>query len=394
MRSPLLRTAFLGASLFLLSGCVLASPESIDVTDTLSGTALVMSSWHPGTGVLVDRDEQFFVTSCQIISGREEVEVVFPIIENGKSTTNREEWEAKGRRIRGRVVCTDVGRDLAVLRLDFLPDNAQAVRLATGSPAKDAPVQFLGAAKRVTSVWEPASASVADVDVKLFTFDSKQKRNLRRIELNVEGELAKSVAGGPLLNQSNEIVGIIASETVQTEQLQCIDISEVRAVVSLAFRRTAMLSFDKGDYDKAIHLCNRALALNPSDALNWNERGAAYSMKDLFEKAIADYSRAVTLDPQLALAYRNRGSSYYHSGNYRKAIEDCNKALALVPSYPMAYHTRRLAYTKLGKTALASEDSKIIAALERSVEWRLVSPGERTDAYRRNAPAIGSPGGC
>src|SRR5262249_55504647 len=157
----------------------------------------------------------------------------------------------------------------------------------------------------------------------------------------------------------------------QGEKLQCISLTELRAVLGGAHRQLAARASDEGrklleqakgdkkleeeakqQMDEAIAQCNKALAIAPHDPRTYNERGAAYSFKDQFEKAVADYTQAIRLDPDLALAYRNRGSAYYHLGAaakdagagaqfYQKAIDDCTEALKKTEGrYPMALYTR------------------------------------------------------
>src|SRR5207253_6069724 len=50
---------------------------------------------------------------------------------------------------------------------------------------------------------------------------------------------------------------------------------------------------------------NRAIRLDPRDAVAWNNRGTAYLKTGDYAKAAADLNEARRLDPQLPHAYKN-----------------------------------------------------------------------------------------
>jgi tetratricopeptide (TPR) repeat protein len=56
------------------------------------------------------------------------------------------------------------------------------------------------------------------------------------------------------------------------------------------------------DGDGAIAACGRMIALDPNDAVAFNNRGFAYVGKSDYDRAIADYSEAIRLDPKLTAA--------------------------------------------------------------------------------------------
>lgn len=62
--------------------------------------------------------------------------------------------------------------------------------------------------------------------------------------------------------------------------------------------------------------------LDPNRALAYVNRGLAYGNKGEFDKAIADCNKAIELEPKLAPAYRNRGIAYGNKGEYDKEIAE------------------------------------------------------------------------
>jgi tetratricopeptide (TPR) repeat protein len=85
----------------------------------------------------------------------------------------------------------------------------------------------------------------------------------------------------------------------------------------------------KGQSDKAISHYNKAIELNPSIDMAYNNRGRAYVSKGQYDQAISDFSKAIEINPRISVAYSNRGLAYYHKGEHDKAWEDVQKAQSL-----------------------------------------------------------------
>jgi tetratricopeptide (TPR) repeat protein len=348
----------LGLVQVVFVGCARESaPDSVDAGELVAATALVLNDWHPGIGFLIDKEEKLLLTTNRTVGRREEIAITFPIITDGKALVRKSAWLARlDRTVKGKIIIADPERDLAVLRLESVAADVPALKLAKGGPKQSDAVQFLGAgAKGMAGAL--ATSTIQRIESREVPLgDNKQAKN-QMIALEAVGELAKEVAGGALLNENAEVVGVVTSDPAQTGALLCTDLSEVRPVVAAAYRSIAMQADAAGKYDAALMYSDRALTVWPEDALGYNERGAAYSQKDQFDKAVADYSKALELEPKLALAFRNRGSAYVHLTKYKEAIADCTQALALAPNYVSVYSIRSEAYRKLGMTKEADADS-------------------------------------
>src|SRR3989338_6791372 len=68
------------------------------------------------------------------------------------------------------------------------------------------------------------------------------------------------------------------------------------------------------------------------EASQWFEKGYQHILNKEHDSAIEAYTKAIALDPNDALAYNNRGAAYANKGQYDRAIEDYNKAIALNPN--------------------------------------------------------------
>ncbi|MGD2030341.1 MAG: tetratricopeptide repeat protein, partial [Desulfobacterales bacterium] len=85
----------------------------------------------------------------------------------------------------------------------------------------------------------------------------------------------------------------------------------------------------KDDHMKALDLLNKALELDPNDAINYNNRGVARYKLGQYQQAIKDFNRAIHLDPNDLYAYNNRGNAFYELGKTKRACNDWRKACYL-----------------------------------------------------------------
>jgi tetratricopeptide (TPR) repeat protein len=368
------RRLLVGTALLLSSGCLKTTePDAVEAKDGVSGTVLInVGKWNPGNGFLIDREERLILTSQRVIGERTDHEVIFPAVENGKVLTKRTTLISRATKLEAKALSSDASHGVAIIQLKKpAPDSATELKLATGEPARGAEVEFLGAPAKSNLVWTLTIANVEGVAEKEFALEGKKKAKARLIELSAEGAVAKEVSGGPVLNEKTEVIGIIADEPAQTGPLVCIDIAEVKPALCEVFRKLNTEALEKHKYEKALAYGDRAIGYYKGNALAWNERGVAYSMKDQFAKAAADYTEALKLDPKFLGALRNRASAYLHLGKYKEAVEDCTKAIDLSPMFRPAYEIRLKAYVKLNQKKEADIDARLIQALGGSSDWKV-----------------------
>jgi tetratricopeptide (TPR) repeat protein len=134
--------------------------------------------------------------------------------------------------------------------------------------------------------------------------------------------------------------------------------------------KEAMTYYNRGttyavleNYQQAINDYNNAIKLNPKFVSAYINRGNAYDALRNYQQAIRDFDKAIELYPQDAAAYHNRGFAYYHLGNEQQAIRDFNKAIELDPQNAVDYYNRGGAYGYLGNIQQAMKDFKLAAKL-------------------------------
>jgi Flp pilus assembly protein TadD len=79
--------------------------------------------------------------------------------------------------------------------------------------------------------------------------------------------------------------------------------------------------------------------------------GMALTRRGDFPGAVARFTAALKLDPTNALLYSRRGAAYRLQGEYERAIADFHVALRLSPSAPGALVGRAVAYHLSGRAA-------------------------------------------
>lgn len=116
-----------------------------------------------------------------------------------------------------------------------------------------------------------------------------------------------------------------------------------------------------GDNQGAISDLDKAIELDPQYTAALNNRGNVKYFLGCLTEAIADYNRAIQIDPQEAGAYINRGNAKKASDDVRGAIADCNRAIELDPQSFLAYNNLGIARDALGdpQGAVAEYDKAI-----------------------------------
>ncbi len=91
----------------------------------------------------------------------------------------------------------------------------------------------------------------------------------------------------------------------------------------------------RGNYKAATADFEKAIKLDPKDALAYQNCAFAYRHLDQHEKATRLSSKAIELEPTCASAYKERGSAYLHEGRYGQAFGDFDRANKYDPESTM-----------------------------------------------------------
>lgn len=129
---------------------------------------------------------------------------------------------------------------------------------------------------------------------------------------------------------------------------------EVNPKDAIAWFNRGNANYDEKNYDQAISDYTKALEIKPEWASAYYNRAKAYASKGQYDQVINDYTKVLEIDPGDDWAYNNRGVAYYHKGHYDKAISDYNKALDIFPDY-VPYYNKAVACDDAGQIKEAIE---------------------------------------
>ena len=142
-----------------------------------------------------------------------------------------------------------------------------------------------------------------------------------------------------------------------------IDENDPEALANVG-RAAAYLS---GDFDTAIEMVDRAVALNPNSARAWNARGQTYRYAAQAEEAIRSFERAIRLsplDPMLYVTFAGMGIALIMLRRFDEAVAAAKRALRQNSTYSTTYRCLATALAHLGRQAEAQEAVARLLELE------------------------------
>lgn len=197
-----------------------------------------------GSGSLVDRARRLVLTNYHVVRSaigkeNERVLVAFPVFRNGSAVAVAErsfylERISHGGAIHGHVLAWDEKCDLAVIQLERVPEGAQQLPLARGSPLPGQDVHSVGNPGQSGALWVYTPGKVRQVyHHKWQTGTGPDRLDLDAKIVETQSPINRGDSGGPLVNNKGELVGVTQGHLIDAQQLSLfIDVSEVRSFLS------------------------------------------------------------------------------------------------------------------------------------------------------------------
>jgi tetratricopeptide (TPR) repeat protein len=122
--------------------------------------------------------------------------------------------------------------------------------------------------------------------------------------------------------------------------------------------RIGVLAFQRGAAEDALNFLDRAVALNPGEAVFQSDLGLVRAAAGRLAEAVASYDRALALRPDIAETHCRRADALRLMGRKQAALAAYDAAIALSPTFAQALNNRGLVLMALGRReeALASYD--------------------------------------
>jgi Trypsin-like peptidase domain len=187
-----------------------------------------------GTCWLVDRQRGLALTTQHVVGHAAEAVVYFPAYRDGAAITELAYYHRQVAALRGRVIHREVGRDLALLRLDALPNDVKAIPLAAQSAGPGDTVHSVGnSGVREGTLWRYTAGNVRSVYRAQLLLETGQVE-ARLVE--TQSPINPGDSGGPLVNDRGELVGVVAITEKQTHLVSFnVEVQEVKAFLGDAF---------------------------------------------------------------------------------------------------------------------------------------------------------------
>ena len=92
---------------------------------------------------------------------------------------------------------------------------------------------------------------------------------------------------------------------------------------------------------------------------------SAFNLRD-FDRAVSSYSKGLELDPTHAILYSNRAAAYIEKHRYEEALSDAEKSISINPGYIKAYHRKATSLLELGRAQEALDVVQVALNLDPS----------------------------
>ena len=119
---------------------------------------------------------------------------------------------------------------------------------------------------------------------------------------------------------------IVTSEAIMTEETPDTTVDDLVSEGETAHRA--------GDYDNALELFNKAIALDPSNAMAWFNRGVLLESKQDPKGAKQSFVICLDIDPNHGPALANLAVLLDRLGDNDGSVEIANRALEFFPGHP------------------------------------------------------------
>ena len=337
-------------------------------------------------GVLVDR--RLVLTSHLGVGPADRVAVLFPLLKDGRVVGERDAYaDPVGLRQStawqtGTVVGRDPVRDLALVRLEAVPAWAKPVALAESEPVVGEAVHAVSHPTGTEFAWCYAAGVVRQRGKTHVgpARDDDPKPVANVLQLPAQG----SSAGGPVVNDRGELVGVLAvRDGVQQQVGYAAALGEVRAFLAEQPRR---------DLERTLSRLRETLRVPRLVALLWAAEADRLRKDGKPWDAAGD--TALSLDPACVPALVLRGHARLAAGRTDDAAADFDTALAADPRCrPAAWGRAEIALRRGEPKTAAADLARLLdpdpadADTHRRLAAALVAAGDdaKADTALRNA---------
>jgi serine protease Do len=210
-----------------------AVTSSVMIVVRLEGTPDGRNVYARGTGNVIDKKRKLISTAFHVVEGAQEIQVIFPKYDNDKALiTKIDEYDPHGRDgYPAKIWKSDPSKDLAILQMEWIPKESNAIPLAASSPSQGEETHTVGGyPKESLGLWVYSHGNVREVQKSNFILS-----NDRRIDswvVRTTNQVNPGDSGGGLFNKKCELVGVCCAINQRAAGVMVfIDVREVRALL-------------------------------------------------------------------------------------------------------------------------------------------------------------------
>ena len=191
-----------------------------------------------GSGALVDRGRRLVLTNDHVVGNIKKATVFFPAYGSDKRAIPERKYyldRASRLGISGEVVEVDREADLALIRIDRVPDGVPSLPLAKTSPEPGQAVHSIGNPGRSGALWVYTPGKVRQVYSKKWKakLDERTVHTFQARVIETDSPTNPGDSGGPLVNDNGELVGVTQGGAIDAQSLSIfVDLSEVRRFIN------------------------------------------------------------------------------------------------------------------------------------------------------------------
>jgi S1-C subfamily serine protease len=189
----------------------LSAAEAVDAQDlyrrAVPGVVWVVVKDGHGSGWVLDRKERLIVTNHHVVGNDAKPLVVFPEFRDGRVVAEKSFYIQRKKFFVGRVLMKDARHDLAIIRLEAMPDFATELPLASAPPNPGQRVHAIGQPGASGGLWVYSTGTVRQVYTT--PEDQPGRPNVRIVETSVP--INPGDSGGPMVDDHGRVVGVSVS---------------------------------------------------------------------------------------------------------------------------------------------------------------------------------------
>lgn len=193
----------------------------------LQSSVWVVQDEVTGSGVLIDKEQRLILTNQHVVGSADRVSVFFPAYREDGFFAERSYYLERldDLAVSGRVLARDRQRDLALVQIESVPDQAVQITFGKRAEPGDA-VHSIGNPGTSNALWVYTSGTVRANYFSEFKDDTAHRR--MQI-LETDSPINPGDSGGPVVNSEGQLIALVQSMRTDARLVsQCIDLTEIQ----------------------------------------------------------------------------------------------------------------------------------------------------------------------